>query len=247
MFSLPVLLFTLAQAPAGALTVSAAVSLTDALEDVARAYRTAAGGSVTFNFAGSNVLSRQIVNGAPVDVFISADEAQMDVVEQAGLTVAGSRAAVAANRLAVVISAQAPAITTLEELAGTRIRRIAIGDPAAVPAGVYAREYLTRVGLWPRLAQKIVPTANVRAALSAVQNGSTDAAIVYATDATPFEGLRTVVVVSGPESPRIVYPAAVVRTTRQADAAARFIGFLRGPAAQLIFRRHGFLPADVGR
>jgi molybdate transport system substrate-binding protein len=242
---LPLLLATLAQA-SGTLTVSAAVSLTEVLEDVARAYRTAAGGSVAFNVAGSNVLSRQIVNGAPVDVFVSADEAQMDVVERAGLIVPGSRAPVAGNRLAVVISAGAPALTTLEELAGTRIRRIAIGDPAAVPAGVYARAYLSRVGLWPRLAGKIVPTANVRAALSAVQNGTTDAAIVYATDAALLEGLRTVVVVSGPDSPRIVYPAAVVRTTRKAEAAAGFIEFLRGPAAQRIFQRHGFLPAGVG-
>lgn len=245
MLCLPVLLFTLAQAPAGPLTVSAAVSLTEVLEDVARAYHTAVGSSVTFNFAGSNVLARQIVNGAPVDLFISADDAQMDVAERAGRLLAGSRRVVAANRLAVVVDADAPALTSLEELTGDHIRRIAIGDPAAVPAGVYAREYLTKAGLWPRLSAKIVPTANVRAALTAVQNGSTDAAIVYATDAAIVERLRTVVVIAGPDSPRIVYPAAVVRTSRQQAAASRFIEFLRGPAAQKIFQRHGFLTAGV--
>jgi len=240
---LPLLLATLAQVgPADALTVSAAVSLTEALEDVGSAYRTAGGGAVSFNFAGSNVLSRQIVSGAPVDLFVSADDVQMDVVERAQLLVPGTRVPVVANQLVVIVGTKAPMIASIGGLTAEDFRRIAIGDPAAVPAGVYAKQYLDRVGLWSRLESKMIPTANVRAALAAVQNGSADAAIVYATDAKAVPNLRPAVIISGPDSPRIVYPAAVIKTTRRIASATRFVEFLRGPVAQAIFQRHGFVP-----
>jgi molybdate transport system substrate-binding protein len=240
---LTLLLASLAQlGPAETLTVSAAVSLTEALADIGSAYRTAGGDPVSFNVAGSNVLSRQIVSGAPVDVFVSADDAQMDVVERAQLLVPGTRVPVVANQLVVIVGTKAPAITSVGGLAAEDFRRIAIGDPAAVPAGVYAKQYLDRVKLWSRLEVKIVPTANVRAALAAVQNGSADAAIVYATDAKTVANLRPAVIVSGPDSPRIVYPAAVIKTTRRIASATRFVEFLRGPVAQRIFQRHGFVP-----
>ena len=229
------------QGAAPPLTISAAVSLTEALEDVAAAYRASGGAPVNFNFAGSNVLARQIVNGAPVDVFVSADETQMDVVARAGMVVEGSRVDVASNTLVLVADARTP-IRTLADLGNTEVRRIAIGDPAAVPAGVYARRYLEDIGLWSRLEPKIVPTANVRAALTSVQNGSVSAAFVYATDARVAPELKVVVTVSGARAPRIVYPACVVRTSRQPAAAGAFLSFLRGPAAAAIFARHGFVP-----
>jgi molybdate transport system substrate-binding protein len=225
----------------GTLMVSAAVSLTEALEEIAMAHRTAGGGSVAFNFAGSNALARQIVSGAPVDVFVSADETQMDVVDGAGMLSPGTRAPVIANQLVVIAGSRAPALSSVEGLAAADIRRIAIGDPTAVPAGVYARRYLERIGLWARLESRMVPTANVRAALTAVQNGSADAGIVYATDARIAPDLRIVAVVSGPKSPRILYSAAVIRKTRNAASANRFLEFLRGPTAQAIFERHGFV------
>jgi molybdate transport system substrate-binding protein len=229
------------QASPPPLTVSGAVSLTEALEEVAAAYRAAGGAPVNFNFAGSNVLARQIVNGAPVDVFVSADETQMDVVARAGMVVDGSRVDVASNALVLVADART-SIRTLADLGNTEVRRIAIGDPAAVPAGVYARRYLEDIGLWSRLEPKIVPTTNVRAALTSVQNGSATAAFVYATDARVAPELKVVVTVSGARAPRIVYPACVVRTSRQPAAAAAFLKFLRGPAAAAIFARHGFVP-----
>ncbi len=229
------------QASPPPLTVSAAVSLTEALQEVAAAYRTAGGPQVIFNFAGSNVLARQIVNGAPVDAFVSADEAQMDVVARAGLIVEGSRADVAGNTLVLVADARSP-IRTLADLGNAEVRRIAIGDPAAVPAGVYARRYLEDVGLWARLEPKIVPMTNVRAALTSVQNGSVTAAFVYATDARVAPALAIVVTIAGARAPRIVYPACVVRTTRQPAAAAAFVTFLRSPPAAAILARHGFAP-----
>lgn len=226
------------------ITVSAAISLTRALEDIVAAYTAAGGGPVRLNLAGSNALARQIVQGAPVDVFISADEAQMAVVQDAGRVAAATRVDLVTNQLAVVAAPDRAAFVREQfRAAPPEIRRLAIGDPAAVPAGVYAREYLEKAGLWTLYAPRIVPTVNVRAALAAVENGSADAAIVYATDVTA--AARAVVAVAIPvaDGPRIVYPAAVMSSSRAPEAAARFLAFLRGETATAIFVRHTFLPA----
>lgn len=245
MVPLLLLLATVAQA-SSPLTVSAAISLTEALEEAAAAYRVAGGTPVVFNFGGSNALARQIVNGAPVDVFISADEAQMEVVEKADLVGAGTRVPVVGNRLVLVVDSRSR-VRAVTDLGVAEIRRIAIGDPLAVPAGVYARQYLERINEWTRLQPKIVPVANVRAALTAVQNGSADAAFVYGTDARIAPALRVVATITGPQAPRIVYPGAVVRTSRHPRAAAKFLEFLRTPPALAIFEKHGFTPLTDAR
>jgi molybdate transport system substrate-binding protein len=245
MVPLLLLLATVAQS-SSPLTVSAAISLSGALEAVAAAYRVAGGTPVVFNFGGSNALARQIVNGAPVDVFISADEAQMEVVEKADLVRAGTRVPVVANRLVLVVDSRSR-VKAVTDLGVAEIRRIAIGDPVAVPAGVYARQYLERINEWTRLQPKMVPVANVRAALTAVQNGSADAAFVYATDARIAPALRVVATITGPQAPRIVYPGAVVRTSRHPQAAAKFLEFLRTPPALAILEKHGFTPVTDTR
>lgn len=224
------------------LTVSAAVSLTDALEEIARAYAIAGGAPVRFNFGGSNVLARQIAAGAPVDVFVSADEAQMGVAEAAGAIDRGTRVALVGNRLAVVVRRGAPPVTDLHALATPSFRRIAIGDPAAVPAGVYARQYLRASQLWAAIEPKLVPVGNVRAALAAAASGSVDAAFVYETDVATSPDVALAFVVSGPGAPRIVYPAAVTSRTTDRAAAVRFLQFLSGPDAAVIFMRYGFTP-----
>lgn len=224
------------------LTVSAAVSLTESLEAVGQAYLAAGGGPVRFNFAGSNVLARQLVNGAPADVFISADEAQMDVAAAGGAIDAGSRIDLLGNRLAVIVRSDTRPIREVRDLLGPDIRRVALGDPSAVPAGVYARQYLQGLGVWDTIGPKVVPVGNVRAAVAAVENGSADAAVVYETDAALSRTAITALVASGPGAPRIVYPAAIVAGSRQRDAARRFLSFLRGPEAGEIFRRFKFIP-----
>jgi len=222
------------------LTVSAAISLTDSLEAVARAYAAAGGDSVRFNFAGSNVLARQIVNGAPADVFISADEAQMDVAERAGAIDRGTRVPLLGNRLAAITRKDGVSVRNVGDLVRGDVRRIALGDPSAVPAGVYARSYLQAAGVWAQVEAKIVPVANVRAALTVVENGSADVALVYETDAALSTGAVTAFVATGPAAPRIVYPAAIVASSRQREAAKRFLSFLTGSQATPIFRRFGF-------
>jgi molybdate transport system substrate-binding protein len=225
------------------LIVSAATSLTDVLADVAKAYRASGGAEIRFNFAGSNVLSRQIVNGAPVDLFISADESQMEVVQQARLVVAGSRVDLVGNQLAVVAAPErAATVRDRFTQAPPEIRRLAIGNPAAVPAGVYAKRYLEAQGLWRAYEPRIVPTANVRAALVAVESGAADAAIVYATDLAAARSATIALLVPLDKGPRIVYPAALLTSSSNPTEARRFLTFLSGREAAAIFERHKFIP-----
>jgi molybdate transport system substrate-binding protein len=225
------------------ITVSAAVSLSDVLTAVADEYGRRALGSVRFNFAASNVLSRQIVDGAPVDVFISADEAQMDVVAAAHLIRAGSRVPLLRNQLAVVVPNDRPRIFKgIKDLTDPAFKRIAIGDPTAVPAGVYAKQYLEAQGLWKQIEPRIVPAGSVRAALSAVEAGAADAGIVYRTDARLALRATVAWVVPAADGPRIVYPGAIVTTSAHPQDAKKFLDFLLGDTASRIAERFGFSP-----
>ena len=221
------------------IVVSAAISLTDALQEVKKAFTAAGGSAVRFNFAGSNVLARQVVNGAPADVFISADEAQMDYAERNGAIDPSTRVNLLANRLAVVTPrGRGHTIPDARALLG--VRRIALADPAGVPAGVYARHFLERTGIWAGLQSRLLALSNVRAALSAAESGAADAAIVYESDAAASSGVDLAFVVTGGAAPRIVYPAAIVARTKQRDAAMAFLVFVRGSEASEIFRRYRF-------
>jgi molybdate transport system substrate-binding protein len=225
-----------------AITVSAAVSLTESLQEIVKSYEPS-GGRVSLNLAASNVLSRQIVNGAPVDVFISADEAQMAVVEKASLIAAGTRVALLHNQLAIVVRPDRSApLASAAALASDGVKRIAIGDPEAVPAGVYAKSYLERIGLFAKLQPKLLPSSSVRAALSAVESGGADAGLVYVTDARASKRVRVAIVISGPDAPDIVYPACIIQSSARLEAASAFLRFLQTADAAQIFERHGFLP-----
>jgi molybdate transport system substrate-binding protein len=227
-----------------AITVAAAVSLTDALNAAAEEYGQGAAGKVYFNFAASNVLARQIVNGAPVDLFISADDEQMEVVGKAGLLAEDTRLDLLVNQLAVIVPDDRPrTFTGIRDLLDPALKRIALGDPAAVPAGVYAKQYLEQEGIWTAIEPRVVPAVSVRAALSAVESGAADAAIVYRTDAITAKRARAAWLVPVDRGPRIIYPAAVIRrSTVQRDAKA-FLAFLRSDAGSRIFTRFGFTPA----
>jgi molybdate transport system substrate-binding protein len=160
------------QVPFGAeINVFAAASLTDAMEELAKTYEAQSGEKLVFNFAGSNALARQIKEGAPADVFFSADEAQMSGLEKAGLTADGSRKSLLSNTL-VLVAPKDSAINTLtpQDLAQPEITRLALADTKTVPAGVYSKAYLEKLGLWKEAEPKVIPTENVRAALAAVES-----------------------------------------------------------------------------
>jgi len=220
--------------------VSAAASLTDVLQQVARVYQPRSGIPLVINFGASNTLARQIVAGARVDVFISADEAQMDLV--AADIVPGTRVDLLSNQLAIAVpDDRARTFTSARELADASIRRIAIGDPAAVPAGVYAKAYLQQIGVWALVESKVVPSGSVRLALAAVENGAADAAIVYRTDIATAQRARLAFVVPASEGPKIVYPVAAIRTGANPQGAMRLLAFLQTAEARAIFTRAGFL------
>jgi molybdate transport system substrate-binding protein len=226
--------------------VSAASSLANVLEDLAARHERAAGDVVALNFAASNTLARQIAAGAPVDVFVSADEAQMDAV--ARYLVPGTRVDLLSNVLAVAVPSDRPRrLTSIAGLDAPEVRRIAVGDPVAVPVGVYARRYLERVGLWARLEPRLVPTASARLALAAVENGVVDAAIVYRTDIAAAARAVEAFVVPAGEGPRIVYAAARVRDGDAPEAAARFMAFLQSAEAAAVFEAAGFVPLATPR
>lgn len=224
--------------------VSAATSLADVMVPIARAYEMRSGTRLVVNTGASNTLARQIGAGAGVDVFISADEAQMDVVREA--IVAGTRVDLLSNQLAIAVPAdRLRSLRSARELADPSFKRIAVGDPAAVPAGVYAKAYLEKLGVWKQVAGKVVPMGSVRLALAAVENGAADAAIVYRTDIASARRASVALLVPVDEGPRIVYPAAIIRTGRNRDAAVSFLAWLRGADAAAIFQAAGFIP--IGR
>jgi molybdate transport system substrate-binding protein len=227
------------------LRVSAAASLSESMRELAGLWRAGGGEPVVLNLGASSALALQIEKGAPADVFVSADEAQMDRLEAAGRVVESTRRALLANRLVVVVPADAAAPPAqASDLAADGVRRLALADPALVPAGVYARRWLEGLGLWPRLRPRVVPLENVRAALAAVDSGDADAAVVYATDARVARRARIAFEVPEAEAPPIRYPAAALRDAAAPEAAAAFVRFLASPAASAVFERHGFRPLD---
>jgi molybdate transport system substrate-binding protein len=228
------------------LLVFAAASLTDVLTELGDEYRAETGIDVVFSFGGSQLLARQIVNGAPADLLISAGEQPVQMLVRQDL-VSGRPFDLVGNELVVVArNGLADAHLELEDLATSAFASVSIPDPDLAPAGTYAREALTSLGLWDALADKIVPAPDVRAALTNVERGNTDAAVVYRTDAATASGLLIFdIIPPGSHSP-IIYPAVVTIHSQRPDAARAFAEFLGGDAAGRIFARFGFAPAPDG-
>jgi molybdate transport system substrate-binding protein len=230
--------------PAADIKVFAAASLSDALKEAAAIYGPASGDRLVFNLAGSNALARQITEGAPADVFFSADEARMDELAKAGLVAEETRRTLLSNTLVAVVNAEGgAAVAAPADLAGPAVRRLALAETRTVPAGIYAREYLEKIGLWERVMGKVVGTENVRATLAVVEAGNADAGIVYKTDALISKRVRIAFEVPADEGPKIAYPVAVVRDAREAEAARRFVTWLGSEEAMAVFEKYGFLRA----
>ena len=246
--TITVLLALCAFWPAGArqgrqeeVLVSAASSLSEAFTGVARAFEARDGARVILNLGASNALVRQVQAGAPVDVFVSADDRQID--QLGALLRPGSRVELASNQLVVVVPDDRPSgWTSIQGLLNPKVRRVAVGDPAGVPAGVYAKEYLTRIGLWAMLQPKVVPTGSVRLALAAVESGAVDAAVVYRTDAAVAKRSRVAWRVPHEEGPGIRYAAVAVRDAPNPAAADRLLRFLRSPEVASLMQQAGFTP-----
>lgn len=228
-------------ASAADVLVFAAASLTDALKEIQVDYEKSSQDRLVLNLGASSELARQIRAGAPADVFFSADVAQMERLEEAGLVRRQDRVDVLSNTLvAIVPSAAKRAVSTPRDLLA--VKHFALANPDAVPVGVYAKTYFESIGLWGELQRRIVPTADVRASLAAVEAGHADAGMVYRTDAAISKRVRIAFEVSHEKGPSIVYPLAPVARSQHGAAAAAAARSLAGPEAVRVYERFGFIP-----
>jgi molybdate transport system substrate-binding protein len=232
-----------AACPAGAadIMVFAAASLTDSLRAIRTSYESNATDHIDFNFAGSSTLARQIAEGAPADIFFSADEAKMDGLAAKGLIDPDTRQSRLGNSLVVVVPADSSlTVRAAADLTQPQVERIALADPQAVPAGIYAKAWLQKSGLWSALQSRVVPTENVRAALAAVESGNVEAGVVYKTDAAISHKVKVAYVVPVADAPDISYPVALIKDAPEPAAARKFMAYLASPAAAKIFVQFGF-------
>lgn len=246
-FALVMLLAAAAPAGAQELTLSVAISMKEAIEELGRTFSQSRPGVVLrYNLGASGDLGKQIEAGAPVDVFVSAAARQMDELETRGLLVPGSRRVFARNVLVAVQPADSAFdLARPSDLLDARVKRIVIGNPKTVPVGQYTEESLRALGLWARLTEKLVFAENVRQALDYVARGEVDAGFVYATDvraARPGRVKESFRPAEDTYRP-VVYPVAVINDSKHKALAQAFIELLLSPPGRTVLIRFGFLPA----
>lgn len=228
----------------GQITVAAAISLKDAFLYMAQLYRDRTGDSVNFSFGASGELMRQIEAGAPVDVFASAGQREMDDLQSKGLVDAATRADFARNSLVVVTPARSTfTLNAVGELAQPEVKRISIGNPKTVPAGMYAQQMLVGARLWQKLQPRLIFAENVRQVLDYVERGEVSAGIVYSTDVGIAHG-KVQVVAQAPDGTYgpILYPMAVMKGSPHPGEARDFVRFVLAADGQRALKKFGFLP-----
>lgn len=223
------------------LTVSAAISLTNAMQEIKTLYqRSNPNVNITYNFGASGALQQQIEQGAPVDVFFSAATKQMDALQQKNLLLPETRRNLLNNRLVLITPRNASTLTGFRNLTGSEVRRIAIGEPLSVPAGQYAQELLTNLKIFDSLKSKLIYGNNVRQVLTYVETGNVDAGIVYITDAKESKSVRVGATAQENLHSPIVYPVAVLKDSKNTAAAREFVQFLSSTQARTVFEKYGF-------
>jgi molybdate transport system substrate-binding protein len=243
--ALAVVLFLGLYVHAAEITIFAAASLTDSLKEIAASYEKNSGDRIIFNFGASSTLARQIEEGAPADIFFSADEAKMDGLDTKRLIDKTTRKSRLGNSLVVVVAADsALQISSATALTNAVVKKIALADPKAVPAGIYAKKWLEGLQLWGVVESKIVPTENARAALAAVEAGNVEVGVVYKTDAGISWKVKIAYEVPAKDSPVISYPLALVAESKQPAAAKKFLNYLDSKDAGDIFKKFGFILRD---
>ncbi len=224
--------------------VSAAASLTEAFTDMESRFEAENPGTdVSLNFGGSGNLRTQIEGGAPVDVFASADEVQMDTLANKSLIDNSTREDFAQNSLVLIVpSTSTLNITSLEDLTDSKIEKIAIGNPETVPVGKYTRTALTEAGLLNKTENKFILAEDVKQVLTYVERGEVDAGFVYMTDAKTAEPGTIKVVTNVSVSTPVTYPIAVVSSSENKEGAQQFVDFITGEEGQEILQDYGFTP-----
>jgi molybdate transport system substrate-binding protein len=230
-----------APAVATELTISAAISLKDSLDEIRTSYIAQhAGTQLAMNYGASGTLELQIGEGAPVDVFFSAAPKQMDQLEAKGLLASGSRRDLLRNEIVLIVPKDSKTVTSFKDLLNPNVKHVALGEPTSVPAGQYAQQVLNKLGIAQAVNAKAVFAKDVRQVLTYVETGDADAGIVYATDARSSHKVR--VVAQAPEDSHapVIYSVGVIKGSKNAAAAMDFEAFLSGPQARAIFQKYGF-------
>jgi len=219
--------------------VSAATSLKSPLTEIEKLYEEKNQNiDLIFNFGSSGSLQKQIEQGAPADIFLSAGKSQMDALEKQELLAEDTRVDFIGNDIVLIVSKDNQNIKSFEDL--TKADLISLGTPETVPAGKYAQETLTYLKLWDSLQEKIVQAKDVKQVLTYVENGNVEAGILYGSDAKPSDKVKVVDVAPSDSHSPIVYPGAVLNTTANLTEAKDFLGSLSTPEAQAVLEKHGF-------
>lgn len=226
-----------------AITVSAAASLTEAFTNISAQFENEnPGTNVSLNFGGSGNLRMQIEGGAPVDVFASADEGQMNILSNESLIANSSRKDFVHNSLVLIVPESSTLnITSIEDLTNHKVGKISMCSPDTAPAGKYARSALTEVGLWTQLENKTVLADDVKQVLTYVERGEVDAGFVYISDVKTAQPGTVKIILSIPVSTPITYPIAVVSSSMHKEKAQKFLDFVTGTKGQEILKEDGFV------
>jgi molybdate transport system substrate-binding protein len=224
------------------LNVSAAASTTDALKAINDLYQQANKNvTIVANFASSGTLQTQIENGAPADVFVSAATAQMDNLQKEGLTINETRQNLLNNKTVMVVPIDSTlGLTSFNDLATDKVKIVAIGDPKSVPAGTYALQAFDELGITAAVQPKEVLGADVRQVLTYVEGGNVDAGIVFATDALTSTKVKVVASAPADINARVVYPVAILKASKNIDAAKAYVNFLSSAQAKAVWEKFGF-------
>jgi molybdate transport system substrate-binding protein len=232
-------------ARADEILVAAAASLTDVLKEISAAYQSKGQHKVNFTFGPSSTLARQIEGGAPADIFLSADLAQMDNLDKKGRLESGTRKNLLSNQLVIIVPADSKlAIASPKDLLKADVKKIALAEPSSVPVGVYSSKYLADEGLWDQVKPKVVPVQDVRATLASVESGNVEAGFVYKTDAAVSKKVKIVYEVPIDKGPKIVYPVAIVKESKRKDTSRDFLNYVQIPASKELFKKYGFVVLD---
>jgi molybdate transport system substrate-binding protein len=228
------------------LMVAAAASLTDVTAEIIEAYKTVAPNvTLTFTYGASGALQTQIEEGAPVDIFMSAAQKQMDALADESLLLDGSRINLLENKVVLIVPKDSTlGLASFDDLAKDSVKTVAIGDPASVPAGQYAEEVLTSLGIKDKVEAKANLGTDVRQVLTWVESGDVDAGIVYATDAATTDKVTVVCEAPADSVKKIVYPVAILKASTNAEAAQAFIDYLKTDDCKALFEKYGFIMAE---
>lgn len=223
------------------LTIAAAASLKDSMEEIKTAYvKEKSGVNITYNFGASGTLQQQIEQGADTDIFISAAAKQMDALKDKKLIIDDTRKNLVGNRLVLVVPKDSSGVSDFKDLAGDKVKKVALGEPKSVPAGQYAEEVLKKLNILDAVKSKAVYAKDVKEVLTWVETGNVDAGVAYETDAKASGKVQIAAVASEDSHKPILYPAAVISGSKNQDAAKDFLNYLYSEKAKPVFEKYGY-------